>query len=117
MAAAAEAARRTTAAMKAGGTPRTPRFHSPAAGLLSSTGWAGLECSDTLGEVQLIEGGLATAAKLTATAYQSDADAAAADAAAVAVGDKMWAAHEKEAAVAEPIYNELDGQPVRASVL
>ena len=80
-------------------------------------GGHGPERSDTLGEVRLIEGRLATAAKLTAAAYQSDADAAAADAAAVAVGDKKWAAHEKEAAVAEPIYNELGGQPVRASVL
>ena len=84
-----------------------------ASGLPSSTGWAGPERSDTLGEVRLIEGRLATAAKLTAAAYQSDADAAAADAAAVAVGDKKWAAHEKEAdAAGEPIYNELGGQPV-----
>eukprot|EP00964_Phaeocystis_antarctica_P145594 scaffold111705_cov21-Phaeocystis_antarctica.AAC.1 len=36
---------------ESGGVPPAPPVHSPAAGLLSSTGWAGLECSDTLGEV------------------------------------------------------------------
>ena len=80
-------------------------------------GGHGPERSDTLGEVRLIEGRLATAAKLTAAAYQSDADAAAADAAAVAVGDKKWEVTKRKRTRGEPIYNELGGQPVRASVL
>ena len=84
-----------------------------ASGLPSSTGWAGPERSDTLGEVRLIEGRLATAAKLTAAAYQSDADAAAADAAAVAVGDKKWEVTKRKRTRGEPIYNELGAQPVR----